>query len=93
MNEIEMKTKQKRYSLCTFGWLVLVVFVFSICTTAAYAQSVGSLETDGNVTFNEPIGKPEPVPPDGGPELESIKPPLGGTQKPGGNLPQLNDTL
>jgi LPXTG-motif cell wall-anchored protein len=77
-----MKLKNVR----VFGLLCLL---FALCLPiSAQATQVQSAETKGTVGFTgvyEPIGTPDPKPP----EL-IVKPPATGTLKPGGSLPQTN---
>lgn len=75
-----------------FRWLVLLVLLLlgvasSINVSATEATSV---ETDSSVLFTgvyEPIGQPEPAPPEGNEAIE--KPPV--VSRPGNRLPQTND--
>lgn len=72
------------------GFLLPLVALF-LCILSpidAQGKEVQEVETEGSVQFTgiyEPIGKPEPTPPDG-----SEKPPSGGVNRPDGSLPKTN---
>lgn len=56
--------------------------------TLVNGSQVQSAETEGTIGFTgvyEPIGTPDPKPPE-----HIVKPPTTGTTKPGGSLPQTN---
>ncbi len=56
--------------------------------TLVNGSQVRSAETEGTIGFTgvyEPIGTPDPKPPE-----HIVKPPTTGTTKPGGSLPQTN---
>jgi LPXTG-motif cell wall-anchored protein len=74
-------------------WLVLSVFLIALfpyySLNEVDATEVSQVETKGNIGFSgvyEPIGNPDPPPP------ENIKkPPITEIAKPGGSLPQTNE--
>lgn len=72
------------------GFLLPLVALF-LCVLSpidAQGKEVQEVETEGSVQFTgiyEPIGKPEPTPPDG-----SEKPPSGDVNRPDGSLPKTN---
>lgn len=64
---------------------VIIAFQFP---TSVNGTTVQSVETEGSIGFTgvyEPIGTPDPKPPE-----HIVKPPATGTTKPGGSLPQTN---
>lgn len=68
---------------------VLIILSFSNFYTTAYSQQVRSVETESSIGFTgvyEPIGTPDPAPPE-----NIAKPPSGGGTSPGGSLPQTNE--
>lgn len=69
---------------------IMVLFTVSIFSVSLVAVSeVQALETTGQVGFTgvyEPIGTPDPAPPD-----ITVKPPTIGNEKPSSLLPQTND--
>ncbi|MCC4044554.1 LPXTG cell wall anchor domain-containing protein [Enterococcus gallinarum] len=67
---------------------LLTVFFCLLFSIDAQGKEIQKVETEGSVQFTgiyEPIGTPEPTPPDG-----SEKPPLGGVNRPDGSLPKTN---
>lgn len=67
---------------------LLATFLCILSPIDAYGRQVQEVETDGSVQFTgiyEPIGTPEPTPPDG-----SDQPPSGGGNRPDGSLPKTN---
>lgn len=71
------------------GWLGIAVLIIVCSVSVASAAEVQQIETKGSIGFTgvyEPIGTPDPTPP------ESIeRPPITDVAKPGGSLPQTND--
>lgn len=77
-----MSKKRKEWFIAT-----LTIAVFSSST--AVAQEVQRVETNGTIGFTgvyEPIGTPDPTPPE-----VIVRPPITNVAKPGGTLPQTND--
>ncbi len=72
------------------GWFITAVMLAVYSSSIVVAQEVHQVETNGTIGFTgvyEPIGTPDPKPP------ESIgRPPITDIAKPGGTLPQTNDT-
>lgn len=65
----------------------LMIVIFS--SNMAVAQEVQQVETAGTIGFTgvyEPIGTPDPTPPE-----SIVRPPITEVAKPGGILPQTND--
>lgn len=71
-------------------WLIAALMIVIFSSSIAVAQEVQRVETNGTIGFTgvyEPIGTPDPTPP------ESVeRPPITEVAKPGGTLPQTNDT-
>lgn len=70
-----------------FFLLIVTIFTGPI----GRAQEVSSIETEGSVSFTgiyEPIGKPDPTPPE-----NDVDPPVVEIEKPKGYLPQTNDSV
>ncbi|WP_269924551.1 LPXTG cell wall anchor domain-containing protein [Enterococcus innesii] len=71
------------------GWLGIALLMMVCSVSVASALEVQQVETKGSIGFTgvyEPIGSPDPTPP------ESIEtPPITDIAKPGGSLPQTND--
>lgn len=68
--------------------IALMVIIFS--SNLANAQEVQRVETKGTIGFTgvyEPIGTPDPMPPE-----SIVRPPIIEVAKPDGQLPQTNDT-
>ena len=77
-----MLKKIKRLSIA-----VLMIAVFSSSVVAA--KEVQRVETNGSIGFTgtyEPIGIPDPTPPE-----SMVRPPIAEVTKPGGTLPQTNE--
>lgn len=78
----------KRLSVLTLSWFMICAWL--IVPVDVFATETRIVETEGSVGFTgsyQPIGKPEPNPP------ESIEqPPISDIAKPGGSLPQTNST-
>lgn len=71
------------------GWLIAILMIAAFSSNIAVAQEVQRVETDGTIGFTgvyEPIGTPDPTPPE-----NVIRPPVTDITKPGGRLPQTND--
>lgn len=67
----------------------LMIAVFS--SNIAVAQEVQQVETNGTIGFTgvyEPIGTPDPTPPE-----SIVRPPITEVAKPGGTLPQTNEVV
>lgn len=79
-----MLKKLKGYTVAT---LTIAIFTSSI----ASAQEVQRVETNGTIGFTgvyEPIGTPDPTPPE-----SIVRPPITEVAKPGGTLPQTNEIV
>ncbi|TPR55095.1 LPXTG cell wall anchor domain-containing protein [Enterococcus sp. OL5] len=79
-----MFEKIKRWAIAT-----LMITVFS--SNIAVAQEVQQVETNGYIGFTgvyEPIGTPDPTPPE-----SIVRPPITEVAKPGGTLPQTNESV
>lgn len=77
-----MRKKRKK-------WLGVAVGIILFQSNPALAEEVSQVETNGTIQFTgtyEPIGTPDPKPP------ENIsRPPIKDIAKPGGRLPQTNE--
>ncbi|MFS1020107.1 LPXTG cell wall anchor domain-containing protein [Enterococcus casseliflavus] len=72
------------------GWFLATLMIAVFSSNIAVAQEVQQVETKGTIGFTgvyEPIGTPDPAPPD-----SIVRPPVTEIAKPGGALPQTNDT-
>ena len=72
------------------GWFITVLMITVFSSNRAIAQEVQQVETNGSIGFTgvyEPIGTPDPTPPE-----TIVRPPITEVAKPGGLLPQTNDT-
>ncbi|MEB8401536.1 LPXTG cell wall anchor domain-containing protein [Enterococcus casseliflavus] len=72
----------------TLVLLAMLLFQF-LATTNVTAVEIKSTETNGSIEFSgvyEPIGKPDPTPPE-----SMVIPPIIEVAKPDGMLPQTND--
>ena len=79
--------KKNQTSRALFGLLILVWGL--LLPSQGHATQVQHVETHGSIGFTgvyDPIGAPEPSPPD-----TIARPPSLGHPKPGGRLPQTND--
>ncbi|MBO1123622.1 LPXTG cell wall anchor domain-containing protein [Enterococcus casseliflavus] len=79
-----MSKKKKRWFIAT-----LIIAIFS--SNSAVAQEVQQVETKGTIGFTgvyEPIGTPDPTPPE-----SIVRPPITEVAKPGGTLPQTNEIV
>lgn len=73
------------------GWLVAILMIVVFSFNIAVAQEVQEVETKGTIGFTgvyEPIGTPDPTPPE-----SIVKPPINEVAKPGGTLPQTNEIV
>lgn len=80
-----MKKKKNSYVL----FLLLVLVLGGMIPSKGYAKEVQKVKTEGTIGFTgvyDPIGTPEPSPPD-----TIARPPSNGQNKPNGRLPQTND--
>lgn len=80
---------KKKVIRCLLLSMSLIVISFNNFHTTAYSQQVQSVETESSIGFTgvyEPIGTPDPAPPE-----NIAKPPNGGGTSPGGSLPQTNE--
>ncbi|MHA6059353.1 LPXTG cell wall anchor domain-containing protein [Enterococcus mundtii] len=79
--------RKKNHGFCIIVFIVL----FSLLPYGnTYAREVRSIETEGNIGFTgvyEPIGTPDPIPPE-----NIVKSPTNDPQKSDGLLPKTNDT-
>ena len=73
------------------GWFIATLIIAAFSSNIAVAQEVQQVETNGTIGFTgvyEPIGTPDPTP------SESIvRPPITEVAKPGGTLPQTNESV
>lgn len=70
------------------SWLAVTIILIIFPFNTTNATEVQRVETEGTIGFTgvyEPIGKPDPIPPE-----NSVKPPVTEVAKPGGRLPQTN---
>ncbi len=82
------KTNIRVINSCLVLAIMLQLLAFS--TNKVNAEEAKSVETESSVIFTgvyEPIGQPEPPPPEGSEPIE--KPPV--VSRPGNRLPQTND--
>ncbi|WP_144808198.1 LPXTG cell wall anchor domain-containing protein [Enterococcus casseliflavus] len=73
------------------GWLIATLMIASFSSNTAVAQEVQQVETNGTISFTgvyEPTGTPDPTPPE-----SIVRPPITEVAKPGGTLPQTNETV
>lgn len=80
--------KKKKYELAAFlvCGILLLCFPFQVL-----GKEIQSVETNGTVSFTgvyEPIGTPDPTPPE-----SIVRPPITEVAKPGGLLPQTNEIV
>ena len=72
------------------GWLIAALLITVFSSNEAVAKQVQQFETNGTIGFTgvyEPIGTPDPTPPE-----SIVRPPITEVAKPGGVLPQTNET-
>ena len=72
------------------GWLIAALLITVFSSNKAVAQEVQQVETNGTIGFTgvyKPIGTPDPTPPE-----TIVRPPITEVAKPGGLLPQTNET-
>lgn len=72
------------------GWLIAALMITVFSSHKAVAQEVQQVETNGTIGFTgvyKPIGTPDPIPPE-----SIVRPPITEVAKPGGLLPQTNET-
>ena len=72
------------------GWLIAALLITVFSSNKAVAQEVQQVETNGTIGFTgvyKPIGTPDPTPPE-----SIVRPPITEVAKPGGLLPQTNET-
>ncbi|MEC5340893.1 LPXTG cell wall anchor domain-containing protein [Enterococcus casseliflavus] len=70
-------------------WSIATLMIATFSSNIAVAQEVQQVETNGTIGFTgvyEPIGTPDPTPPE-----SIVRPPITEVAKPGGTLPQTND--
>ena len=70
------------------GWLIVPLISVVFSSSVAIAQDVRQVETNGTIGFTgvyEPIGTPDPAPPE-----TIVRPPITEVAKPEGSLPQTN---
>ncbi|MBO1123592.1 LPXTG cell wall anchor domain-containing protein [Enterococcus casseliflavus] len=72
-------------------WLIAALLIVTFSSSSAVAQEAQQVETNGTISFTgvyEPIGTPDPTPPE-----SIVRPPITEVAKPGGTLPQTNETV
>lgn len=72
-------------------WIIAILIIAAFSSNIAVAQEVQQVETNGTISFTgvyEPIGTPDPTPPE-----SIVRPPITEVAKPGGTLPQTNETV
>ena len=73
------------------GWFIATLIIAAFSSNIAVAQEVQQVETNGTIGFTgvyEPIGTPDPTPPE-----SIVRPPIIEVAKPGGTLPQTNESV
>ncbi|MGG5325856.1 hypothetical protein IGJ83_003437 [Enterococcus pernyi] len=73
------------------GWFIATLLIAVFSSNIAVAQEVQQVETNGTIGFTgvyEPIGTPDPTPPE-----SIVRPPITEVAKPGGTLPQTNEIV
>ncbi|MBO1097908.1 LPXTG cell wall anchor domain-containing protein [Enterococcus casseliflavus] len=71
------------------NWFLLALLFVTFPFNLVSAREVQQVETHGTIGFTgvyEPIGTPDPIPPE-----SIIRPPITEVAKPGGNLPQTDE--
>ncbi len=69
-------------------WFLVALLIVVLPFNLAAATEVQQVETEGSIGFTgvyEPIGTPDPTPPE-----SIVRPPITEVAKPGGSLPQTN---
>lgn len=72
-------------------WMILISLMFVLQLNIANAGEIQQVETAGTIGFTgvyEPIGTPDPTPPE-----SIVRPPITEVAKPGGTLPQTNEIV
>ena len=72
-------------------WFIATLIITAFSSSIAVAQEVQQVETAGTIGFTgvyEPIGKPDPTPPE-----TIVRPPIIELDKPGGILPQTSEIM
>lgn len=72
-------------------WSIATLMIATFSLNIAVAQEVQQVETNGTIGFTgvyEPIGTPDPTPPE-----SIVRPPITEVAKPGGTLPQTNEIV
>lgn len=70
-------------------WSIATLMIATFSSNIAVAQEVQQVETNGTIGFTgvyEPIGTPDPAPPE-----TIVRPPITEVAKPDGTLPQTNE--
>ncbi|WP_301359584.1 LPXTG cell wall anchor domain-containing protein [Enterococcus spodopteracolus] len=70
-------------------WFIAALLIVTFSSSSAVAQEAQQVETNGTIGFTgvyEPIGTPDPTPPE-----SIVRPPITEVAKPGGTLPKTND--
>ena len=73
------------------GWLIVTLIIAIVSPSKVVSQEVKQVETNGTIGFTgvyEPIGTPDPKPPE-----SIVRPPITEVAKPGGTLPQTNEIV
>lgn len=73
------------------GGFIAALMIAFFSSNIAVAQEVKQVETNGTIGFTgvyEPIGTPNPTPPE-----SIVRPPITEVAKPGGTLPQTNEIM
>ena len=72
----------------TKEWIIATLMTVIFTSSVAFAQEVQQVETNGTIGFTgvyEPVGTPDPTPPE-----SIVSSPIKEVAKPGGTLPQTN---
>lgn len=73
------------------GWFIATLMIIVFSSSIAVAHEVQRVETNGTIGFTgvyEPVGIPDPTPPE-----SIVRPPITEMTKPGGTLPQTNEVV
>lgn len=73
------------------GWSIATLMIAAFSYNIAIAQEVQQVETNGTIGFTgvyEPIGTPDPTPPE-----SIVRPPIDEGAKPSGTFPQTNEVV